>query len=893
MERQKKLKFLLLYTAVFCIVCIIVFFPFIENGKSFVWNSDAKGQYFPNYYFLYTNIIESVKSLFSGNINIEFPSYSFTSGLGSDVTSLYFQGLLDYAGVILGRSNLEMTFGIIILFRLYFSGLSFSALAFYWKQKPFNVLCGALVYVFTGFTLYYGMRHMSFLVPMIMLPVMVLGVEKILRRESPWIFFVSVAYMGWTGYYFLYMNTLVLGIYICVRWWEQRDLKKSLIDFRNIVLYYILGVGLAAVSLFPRIYKLFSSNRLSTATVESGSFLTYGKNWIMQFFTRLISPYTTDDYTKYYMLYAVSAFIVIGIVSLFLEKRKELNKLKVLWVITTFFFFVPIFAFVLSGFNSLVNRWSYAYTLVLGMIVTVSIPSMKKEWKKTVVGSGAIFLVLLCIVIFNREVGEKATYVGIGCLGVIILCFVLAGFCNEHFKFKYIFETIILATVIVSIGVNGQYIFGVNGAGFVEEFADRGTVLASYEASPYASADVIKDEEFGRIETSDYSQGRANSTRIFEIQGTTLYESATSDQLVNFNRNVLNRGQVTTANFYGFDGRSWLEALAGVDYYIAPQGEGCIPYGFEFYKEDINADGVVMDVYRNQYALPIGYTYGSYISEEDAEELDALELQQKMLGAVVISEESSLSEGLELDNKEIGEAFQEVKYSISKSEDIKIDDGYIDVGRDNTSVTFTYNYPDNSEVYLMLEGLNIDDVFEKSFSVLINGANFQKSIWVFNSSDKYRTEDYQDYCVNLGYNSSEGNGEITITFPYSGQYKIDSLKLLSVDMDNYSRYIEERQSQSLQNVNMLKDRVTGEISSERDQLLCMSIPYSEFWTAYVDGKEVQTECVNYMWTGIPLEEGEHDVEFVYQNSALLWGGIISGSCLIIVIFVILKRKVGK
>ena len=786
-----------------------------------------------------------------------------------------------------------MAFGIIILLRLYFSGLSFSALAFYWKQDSLNTLCGSLVYVFTGFTLYYGMRHMSFLIPVIMLPIMVLGIEKILRRESPWIFLVSVAYLGWTGYYFLYMNTIVLGIYVCVRWWEQKDLKKSLIDFRNIVLYYTLGFGLAAVSLFPRIYKLFSSNRLSTATVESGSFWSYGKNWIMQFFTRLISPYTTDEYTKYYMLYAVSAFIVIGIVGLFLAKRKELNKLKILWGITTFFFFVPIFAFVLSGFNSLVNRWSYAYTLLLGMIVTVAIPVMKKEWKKTAVESGAVFLVLLCIVVLNGEVGEKSTYVGIGCLGIVILCFALAGLCNERFKVKYIFETIILAAIVISIGVNGQYIFGLNGAGFVEEFADRGSVLASYDSSPYASADVITEEGFGRIETSDYSQGRANSTRIFEIPGTALYESATSDQLVEFNRNVLNRGQVTTANFYGFDGRSWLEALAGVDYYIVPQGEGSIPYGFEFYMDDINAEGTAMDVYKNQYALPIGYTYDSYISEKDAEELAPLELQQKMLQSAVISEESLFSEGIKSADKGSEGELKEVEYTVNTQGDVEISDDYIDVGKDNTSVTLTYEYPENSEIYLMFEGLDIDEVFEKSFSILINGADFQKSFWVFNSSDKYRTEDYQDYCMYLGYNSNEGAGEITITFPYSGRYKIDALKLFSVNMDDYSRYIEERQSQSLQDIKMSKDKVTGKISTEEERLLCMAIPYSEFWTAYIDGEKVEAECVNYMWTGIMVDKGEHNIEFVYQNRALFWGGVISGGSLIIIIFIILKRKVGK
>ena len=39
------------------------------------------------------------------------------------------------------------------------------------------------------------------------------------------------------------------------------------------------------------------------------------------------------------------------------------------------------------------------------------------------------------------------------------------------------------------------------------------------------------------------------------------------------------------------------------------------------------------------------------------------------------------------------------------------------------------------------------------------------------------------------------------------------------------------------------------------EILCINIPYSDGWTAYVNGKKVNTERVNVMKLGIILKKG--------------------------------------
>ncbi len=883
-KREKRI-FVICYTFLFCVVAAIVFYPFTSSGKSFVWNSDASGQYLPNLYYLYDNILGAVKNLFTSQKEILFPAFSFSAGLGADVTNNYFKGILEYLGIVLGLKNIEYTFRLIILLRIYFAGLSFGALAFYWKQNVKGVIPGALIYAFTGFTMYYGMRHMSFLIPVILLPLLLIGIEKIIRGETASIFVLCVFYSAWTDYYFLYINTLILGIYVIVRWVEDKKIKKAALDFAKIVGWYCLGIALSAVSLFPRIYKFIASGRSSTTTIESESIFVYGKNWILQFFARLISPYTTADYTKYYMLYAVSSIAIFAVIALFFEKEKKYRKLKIWVILGTLFFFVPVFAFVFSGFNSLVNRWSHAYTLLLAIVVTVTLPKMRVLKSKTMAVSAAVVGIMCLAVQFNKAVGEKSTYIGLCLLSFTLVAIILAAYISEHYHDSVIFYLVIVFVVVVNIGINGIYIYGNNGGNFVTEFVEAGKVESQYENSVYVSADIIDDNSFYRVEPGQYIQNLANAPKIYDVSGTSIYDSTLMENSLEFNEKLQNRGQVTTNNFYGFDNRSWLEALGCVGYYIASDSNvQSIPYGFELYD---TKDG--NKIYKNRYLMPLGYTYDAFVTESNAENMGSLELQKKMLQSAVVANDSLFTDDLIFDGERLAEV--EVKYEIELGENIIWDGNKLTVKKAGANLTISHENIADTELYLMMEGMNVDDVSSTSLFVMVKENDIQKNVWLFHSLDKYSNRNDQNYCINLGYYENEGQGKCTIEFPCAGVYQVEDIRICAVGMKNYVDNIKTLTAESLENIIVEKDRVSGSIQIDQTKLLCMSLPYSKFWNAYVDGRKVETECVNYMWTGILLDSGEHTIEFVYVNKALRVGLFVSiGGLFVLVIRCGIKHK---
>ncbi len=90
--------------------------------------------------------------------------------------------------------------------------------------------------------------------------------------------------------------------------------------------------------------------------------------------------------------------------------------------------------------------------------------------------------------------------------------------------------------------------------------------------------------------------------------------------------------------------------------------------------------------------------------------------------------------------------------------------------------------------------------------------------------------------------------------------------------------------------------IRGRISCNREGLLYTSIPQDGNWKAFVDGKEAEITLVGEAMVALDLTEGEHVVEFRYENRAFETGLWISLGCaavyagLIVLQYFLKKRK---
>ena len=97
-------------------------------------------------------------------------------------------------------------------------------------------------------------------------------------------------------------------------------------------------------------------------------------------------------------------------------------------------------------------------------------------------------------------------------------------------------------------------------------------------------------------------------------------------------------------HYNNLDGRTILDRLASVKYFVVKKGkESDLPYGYSRLSGEAEKNGKTYLAYADEDALPLGYTYDSWISREDYDKMTVTEKQQALLQGVVL-DDSSLPE---------------------------------------------------------------------------------------------------------------------------------------------------------------------------------------------------------------------------------------------------------
>ena len=134
----------------------------------------------------------------------------------------------------------------------------------------------------------------------------------------------------------------------------------------------------------------------------------------------------------------------------------------------------------------------------------------------------------------------------------------------------------------------------------------------------------------------------------------------------------------------------------------------------------------------------------------------------------------------------------------------------------------------------------------------------------------------KNYMVWLGYTDS-AKKSITITFDERGIYDLADIEVLEQPVDDAKAQIAALGADTMQNVQMRANDITGTVDLKEAKILCLSIPYSSGWTATVDGKKAELLQANTACSALALEPGKHTVELHYHTPYLRTGACLSAA----------------
>ena len=110
-------------------------------------------------------------------------------------------------------------------------------------------------------------------------------------------------------------------------------------------------------------------------------------------------------------------------------------------------------------------------------------------------------------------------------------------------------------------------------------------------------------------------------------------------------------------------------------------------------------------------------------------------------------------------------------------------------------------------------------------------------------------------------------------------------------MDNYEQRINNLKADCLENVNVNFNNIKGTVSAGQNEFMCFSVPYSNGWEIFIDGKKSKLIKANGMYMAAEITKGNHFIELKYKTPGILTGLLSSAVGMITFIgIVIFHRK---
>ncbi len=888
------------YTALWFLCVLLICLVFRENGKTFIWEEDGVPQHFMSFNYLCDYLHDLLVSRrFRGFFN-------YTLGQGMDIlTTLDSYDFTDpvsvLAALVFPLSRIQR-YTLMVFLKLYLIGISFLLYCCATEREHrIAVLAGALAYTFSGAVLYTFARHPNYANWAYFFPFLLSGVELYTRKgkRAPFVIFVFLNAV--TSFYTFYMNVILTALYVLTcsvcRIVKSKE-KKAALRVEGAAILRLIGIGmvgvlLSACVLLPTIHAFLDNYRQGVASGYTASLLHYEWKYYFKLPEAMFAAHYQPGYST---ALGLNIAVFLPLVLLFFRKGEQ-TELKCLLLLSLLMLCMPLAGRIMNGFGYATNRWCYAVPFYVGVVLVEmfdAVQNMTQKEKTAVFLTAAAYFVF-CLVTYLLH-SDPATKNSIQRLLAaffltIFLFWLALRFQHTPHRERSLFALVVLCAVYQSFGT-----FSRTAGFYVGDFMDRskaGTVYSEFSASAVKGI----DDGFFRVETEEQEEeNKENMNGYHGLNGTSFYWSMFPSHMYRYYTELGLSTVSQNVRLAGLNGRTGLLELACVKYYTKPASDtGLVPCG---YREIPSPDGKY-EVYENEYALPVGYTYSDYITREEYDALDEIGKEQALLQAAVLeAPPASAAVG----KAAIVRQGQVLDYELEDIRNVSWEGEQLSVSNGGM-ITLTVDVPEDCEVYLTLRQIRLigmipREVPKQGYVVTItagreaDGYSVKKRASVANIN--YRWPVLRDSVVyNLGYGYA-GENRITLEFGNNADFSLGGIEVTAVPMSSYRENAEALGQYVLTSAKVGADRVTGSISVPEERILQFSIPYSDGWSAYVDGEKTELFRSDVMYLSVLIPPGEHDVELRYETPWLQIGVTLSAATLVLWVgygFLIKRRTI--
>ncbi len=784
--------------------------------------------------------------------------YSFDVGMGNNFLSLwsyYLSSPINLIVMLCSKSALPMAMNIIISIKIVLAAFCFAVFLMHAgknpKQNP-GMIVFSLFYAFSSFVVGYYWNLM-WLDCVFIFPIIILGMERLMKEEDSRIYILSLVYSFICNYYISFMICIFLVLWFFVFHFES--VKQFFIRGIRFAIASLTAAAIAAVVLIPAYEGI-----MTTASAEFefpewefyGSFVDTLRSHLFcsEVMTNQVGDAGTNLYCGLFTLLLAIIFFFVGKISI--EKKIKYLLLLVLFVIS---FNNQLLNYIWHGFHNqygIPNRFAFLYIFILIIMAYEVYLNRRRVRLPVIVIAYVACMIYVIYAYYHAEVVyDDRTYIASGVLLTIyLLMFVLYKIMHGKWRKVAGYALIVIATL--EMAVNGWIAF---------------VQVGTSDAEFYYGETKTFDKLIDRVEKNDETWYRADILQPNMVDEATWYNlpsvgifgSTVPGEMVSTMGDL---GFYTGANEYLYYGATPMtNAMFGVKYVYTREGD------YENIDMDFHDQEGNIKVFKNMYPLPIGYMVDSKVLDFSTEENGPFTVQNELSGAMT---------GVEPVFSTIFEDMQTTVYGTNV--EVEMTDAFnasYSGANESAKADIIYTIPYDMDLYINCSGSNVHKI-----ALLIDGKEV--------AFDRYQGQLFRVGEVKAGQ-------IVAISFALNdGEDLSGTLYCYPMEFleDQFEQFYSILSNQSMQITSWDDTKIEGDVIAQKDGVLMTSIPFDEGWTVYANGEKIETIRVLESFLGVELPKGDYTIKMVYRSPGLV-KGLITTLFGILCFFLICRVEICK
>ena len=842
--------------------------------------SDARGLYTSDLMFI-TRALRGQEDLL----------YSFRPALGMNLMGPS-SGLWNPANAIallFDITSLPTLYSLLMAIDISMCGLTmFCFLSGVYGCKGKNLIFST-VYAMMGFNVAYC-YHFNFILSPELLPLIALGIHRILKGKGPWLYIVSLGYAIFASFYFGYM--LCLASVVLFLFWYVRDRASLGSRKRRVWTNYIIAslvAGLLPALIWLPTLLSFTGGRLEQNTILD---FTFAEN--MSFADACAKFFIGANNLSEQVNGQPNVFI--GSLSLFLNfafftDRHNSRRKKIIYAIPLVFYFITFyikaFSMVVQGFSS-TNWFNYRYSFVFSFLMILiaceefdALRCMDRMDFKKACGAFSLFVILVF--------GQRYSFVkGSGMLlGMVLLAASLGVIWWNRTDPKRAPAHLLtmLLVLLCSIESYANYVIStgnlkdweVNATEYQKDLFNKSVIVDAVRQS---------DSSFYRMENEHSTNGMAaNDPRLFGYNGLIYFGSCESDFVF---KGLSRLGMSWWSNRMWYSGGkpSAFDMLLGLKYVVSERDLA----EEKGYERLIDWEGT--GVYLNANALPIAI-------------LAAPEERELSLSLNPFENHNALWKSLTGNGEDVFDQQTEIEFTYHAGIDgAKIDRDQARAYSASVTASATDSASESGEsasnsvsdtpiirdVEAIRQGYNVECRFI---------ANQDGPIYGYNGlavDEKYGYAGEALYYIGTFHKGET----VTDYIPLNGPASEDILNMVCAEYSAAcpNQNVLDAYCSKLQNdsgtLEKVKDSyLIGHVNANQEGRLFFTIPYDEGWTLTVDGQIIPLAKTADLFMSAEIGTGEHSYSLRFLPKGMRFGRYISCGGLALLVLLIVYNVAAR